>query len=157
MDAHLDAHVPGPRHAIGRAAPDRPAHGPSLFDCNEHLDRSLRSRHLGDRWFAEVEAKLHAYRACLQRHVRAAEGERGWIASLRDAEPRVEPLARRARADFGTLDEQVLATMAALRTPWRDERDLRHRLRRLVDATRRHRSRCAQLVHEACSIDLGLP
>jgi len=152
----MDAHQQADAHRQRNAAAAAHGHGPSLFDCNEHLDRSLRSRHLGERWFAEVEAKLHAYRACMQRHVRAAEGDRGWIASLRDAEPRVEPLARRTRADFGALDEQVLATMAALRTPWRDERELRHRVRRLVDATRRHRSRCAQLVYETCHVDLGL-
>lgn len=130
--------------------------GPSLFDSSEQLDRSLRSRHLGERWFAEVEAKLHAYRACLQRHVRAADGDHGWIGSLADEEPRVGPLARRARADFGALDEQLRWTLAAVRAPWRDERDVRHRLRRLVDATRRHRSRCSQLVYEATSVDLGL-
>lgn len=148
----MDAHLHGASDVTARGArPD-----PSLFDSGERLDRSLRSRHLGERWFAEVEAKLHAYRACLQRHVRAADGDAGWITGLAVDEPRVGPLARRARADFAALDEQVLAALAAVRVVWRDEREVRHRLRRLVDATRRHRSRCAQLVHEAMGVDLGL-
>lgn len=152
----MDAHRNGSWRTRHRNSAPAEHDGPSLFECNEQLDRSLWSRHLGERWFAEVESKLHAYRACLQRHVRAADGDRGWIGSLADEEPRVEPLARRARADFGTLDEQLRWTLAAVRAPWRDEREVRHRLRRLVEATRRHRTRCAQLVHETVSVDLGL-
>lgn len=151
----MGAHVNGPRQSHGRRSPAlRPS--PSLFECNERLEQSLRSRHGGDTWFAEVEAKLHAYRACLHRHVMAAEGDQGWIADLREDEPRIEPLARRARADFTRLDALVLAVMATLRHPNRAARGVRHDLRQLVELTRRHRGRCARLVHEAFVIDLGV-
>ena len=151
----MDAQIDGSRRFGGR--PPVASHAtPSLFDCNERLAQALRSRHVGDHWIAEVEAKLHAYRACLQRHVLAADGERGWIAELRGDEPRIEPLARRARADFAQLDTQVAAAMASLRRPTSMPREVRHDLRQLVELTRRHRARCARLVHEAFVIDLGV-
>lgn len=129
---------------------------PSLFDLTERLEHSLRSRHVGRAWLSEVEAKLHAYRACLQRHVIAAEGDRGWIAALRNDDPRMEPLARRARGDFARLDRQVLTAMATVRQPTRQAPDIRHDVRDLIELTRHHRARCARLVHEAFVLDLGV-
>jgi hypothetical protein len=132
------------------------AAAPSLFDLTERLETSLRSRHTGTTWLAEVEAKLHAYRACLHRHVLAAEGETGWLAELRDDAPRVDTLARRARRDFSGLDELAAAAMSAVRQGAEANlRDVRHDLRRLVETTRHHRGRCAQLVHEALMVDIG--
>jgi hypothetical protein len=128
----------------------------SLFELNERLDRSLRSHHVDHNWYAEVLAKLHAYRACLQRHVHAADGERGWIADLREDSPRIEPLARRMRADFARLDDLVIAALTSVRAPQRSRGDVRHAIRSLVDTTRRHRSRCSSLMHEALAVDLGV-
>ena len=129
---------------------------PSLFDLTERLERSLRSRHTGHTWFSEVEAKMHAYRACLQHHVVAADGEYGWISDLRDGSPRIEPLARRARDEFRRLDDAALGVMTSLRGPSRRARDVRHDLRQLIELTRRHRARCARLVHEALAVDIGV-
>ena len=148
----MGAHLNGPRQSTD----PRARVAPSLFECNDRLEQSLRSRHGGDTWLAEVEAKLHAYRACLHRHVVAAEGDHGWIADLRDDQPRIEPLARRARADFAQLDALVLAAIATLRHPSRAARRVRHDLRQLVELTRSHRGRCARLVHEALAVDLGV-
>ncbi len=139
---------------------ERPAEAshdaPSLFDLTERLERSLRSRHTGQTWFSEVEAKMHAYRACLQHHVAAADGEFGWISDLRGDAPRIEPLARRARHEFRRLDDTALAVMASLRRPGRRSREVRHDLRQLIESTRRHRARCARLVHEALAVDIGV-
>jgi hypothetical protein len=129
---------------------------PSLFDLDEPLERSLRSRHRGDAWLGEVEAKLHAYRAGLQRHVVVTEGEHGWFAELRDGEPRVEPIVRRAQAEVAQLDHLVITLLAGLRHPGRTTREIRHDLLRLVQATRRHRERCQRLVHEALIVELGV-
>ena len=154
----MEAHVNGRRWSVNPSSSTTLAKHlePSLFDYNERLAGSLHSNHADDVWRAEVEAKLHMYRACLLRHVRAADGERGWIADLRGDAPRVEPLARRARADFARLDAHVLSVMASLRHPARAMSDVRHDLRRLIELTRRHRGRCARLVHEAWGIDLGV-
>jgi hypothetical protein len=129
---------------------------PSLFELDEPLERSLRSRHRGDAWLGEVEAKLHAFRAGLHRHVVGAEGEHGWFTELRDGEPRVEPIVRRARADVAQLDHLVTTLLAGLRHPGRATREIRHDLLCLVRATRRHRVRCQRLVHEALTVDLGV-
>jgi hypothetical protein len=136
--------------------PEATAHdAPSLFDLTERLERSLRSRHRGHTWSAEIEAKVHAYRACLQHHIAAADGEAGWISDLRDDAPRIEPLARRARIEFARLDEAAPAVLDTLRRADGHTRDVRHDLRQLIELTRRHRARCARLVHEALAVDIG--
>jgi hypothetical protein len=147
----MDAHPDSAHHTAAGGSPT-----PSLFDCAERLDKALRSRRVGAPWLAEVEAKLHAYRACLRQHVIAADGERGWISELRHEAPRVESLARRTRADFAELQADVVRVIANLTMASPATRQVRHDIRRLVDETRRHRARCARLVHEALSVDLGV-
>jgi hypothetical protein len=129
---------------------------PSLFDLTDPLEHSLRSRHRGEAWFGEVEAKLHSFRASLQRHLLAAGGEDGWVAELRADEPRLDLLARRVREEITLLDHLVTTTLASLRSPGRMARDVRQDLHRLVETTRRHRARCQRLVHEALVVDLGV-
>jgi hypothetical protein len=150
----MNGQTHGPRWP-GEQPAETSQDAPSLFDFTERLERSFRSRHSGHTWFAEVEAKMHAYRACLQHHVVAADGETGWISDLRDDSPRIEPLARRARGEFAQLDVRALAVMSTLRRPNRQMREVRHELRQLIELTRQHRARCARLVHEALAVDIG--
>lgn len=128
----------------------------TMFELTEPLEHSLRSSRRGEAWFGEVEATLHAFRAGLQRHLMAADGDTGWVAELRDGEPRLELLARRVRQDIELLDHLVTTTLASLRHPGRAAREVRRDLHRLVETTRRHRSRCQRLVHEALVVDLGV-
>jgi hypothetical protein len=151
----MNGQTNGPRWP-GEQPAEAAQDAPSLFDLTERLERSLRSRHTGHTWFAEVEAKMHAYRACLQHHIAAADGEFGWISDLRHDAPRIEPLARRARVDFARLDDMAMGVMASLQRTSRHGREVRHDLRQLIELTRRHRARCARLVHEALAVDIGV-
>ncbi len=128
----------------------------TLYALAERLDRSLHSTRPENSWFAEVRAKLHAYRTCLLQLASRSDGDDGLFFDLTTTEPRVAHMVDQLRGDCRRLVELTDFALAAIDRPDRSVREVRHAVTELVQRTRRYHSRCTTAVHEAIAVDIGV-
>jgi hypothetical protein len=107
-----------------------------------------------EEWSRDLGEQLSLMSAALDQHISVTEGKDGLLADILDAAPRLGNLIEHARADHRRLRAELDAVLLSLPVDSAGVAKVREDVTGLLGALVRHRQTGADLVYEACQVDI---